>query len=231
MTEKYATPHVHTALGAILNDLSVEKNGKLPSNMGGKPYISAVDLSLEIKRKFVEHNLILLPTEHVVNHNSVTDATKRITFYISINGEYTILSTTDGSSVTIGGVGDGVAMGSAVAANIASTNALKNALLRTFLVTEQSVEDEAKNGPKQDASEMPPAPVATGGLKALQDDLRKRSQKAAPDGRGKEYIEKLIADNPDKFADAKGELPTFNQVWKSEAQLKTLDELIPAEVK
>ena len=78
----------------------------------------------------------------------------RINIRIVIKGSYTIVSTVDGSQVTVSGIGDGLASGTAVAANIGSTNALKNALLRTFLITEQSVEDDSKNGPSQ-----PPAAV------------------------------------------------------------------------
>lgn len=228
MTEaKYKAPHVHEALGAILSDLSVEKNGQLPANMGGKPYISAVDLSLEIKRKFVDHDLILIPSERVIKHEAILGQNQKITYVISVEGEYTILSRRDGSTVTVGAVGDGVAMGSAVAANISSTNALKNALLRTFLVTEQSVEDEAKNGPKESSA---PAQTTTAGpsknLRALQDDLRKRSQAAAPGGKGKPFIEGILAEHPDKFADEKGEILAFDKVWQSEPHMLILDGLI-----
>ena len=111
----------------------------------------------------------------------------------------------------------------------ASTYAYRYALVQTFVLPTDEDDPDAKYVEKEAIAAPTTATVApapTGGLKALQDDLRKRSQKAAPDGRGKEYIEKIIADNPEKFADDKGELPTFNQVWKSEAQLKTLDELI-----
>ena len=145
---KAKVPHVYTALASILSALSVEKNGQLPANMGGKPYISAVDLSLEVKRRFVENNLIIVPNEEVVKHEVIADGARKSVFIV-VKGDYQIVSTEDSSSVSISGVGDGIAMGSAVAANIGSTNALKNALLRTFLVTEQSVEDEAKNGPKE----------------------------------------------------------------------------------
>lgn len=137
---------VYGSLAAILSALSVEKNGTLPSNMGGKSYVSAVDLNLEIKRLFVENKLILLPVERETHKEILSDSTNRKTITMSIEGTYTIVHIEDASYVTVGGVGDGIATGSAVAANIASTNALKNALLRTFLVTEQSVEDAAKNG-------------------------------------------------------------------------------------
>ena len=138
-------PHVHTALAEILKHLSVEKNGQLPGNMGGKAYITAVDISAEVKRQFVANNLIFLPDEEVIKHETVMHK-DRINTAIVIRGTYTILSTKDGSSVTVSGTGDGLATGTAVASNIGSTNALKNALLRTFLITEQSVEDASKQG-------------------------------------------------------------------------------------
>ena len=149
-TATFEVPHVYTALAAILKSLSVEKNGQLPGNMGGKMYITAVDASAEVKRQFVENNLIFLPNESVFRHEVIAHK-DRLNTTIVITGEYTIVSTVDGSKVTVAGTGDGLAGGTAVASNIASTNALKNALLRTFLITEQSVEDSAKQG-----SDAPP---------------------------------------------------------------------------
>lgn len=139
------TPHVYGALANILKNLSVAKGGVLPGNMGGKSYITAVDASAEVKRQFVENDLIFLPNEEVIENEHFIHK-DRVSIRIVIRGEYTIVSTVDGTSVTVSGVGDGLATGTAVASNIGSTNALKNALLRTFLITEQSVEDAAKNG-------------------------------------------------------------------------------------
>ena len=172
------TPHVYMALAAILKSLSVEKNGQLPGNMGGKPYITAVDASAEVKRQFVENNLIFLPNESVFRHEVIAHK-DRLNTTIVITGEYTIVSTVDGSKVTVAGTGDGLAGGTAVASNIASTNALKNALLRTFLITEQSVEDSAKQGSdappsaaqqKIDKARNAPARPTTGG--SSQDKIR-----------------------------------------------------------
>lgn len=142
------TPHVYEALGAILKSLSVPKNGMLPGNMGGKPYVTAVDAAAEVKRQFVENGLIFLPSEDVIKHETIIHK-DRLNIVIVIKGTYTIVSQKDGSSVVVSGTGDGLATGTAVASNIASTNALKNALLRTFLITEQSAEDSAKNGVEQ----------------------------------------------------------------------------------
>lgn len=169
--KKTETPvkHVYTGIAAILSSMSVEKGGTLPGNMGGKSYITAVDLSLEVKRKFVENNLIILPSEHVTRHEVVASGTRNAVV-IGIEGTYQIVSTIDESSVTIGGVGDGLALGTAVASNIASTNALKNALLRTFLVTEQSVEDQAKNG-IPDADPVAPKAASTQDRNADKADL------------------------------------------------------------
>lgn len=147
---------VHRSLLRILGKLSVQKNGTLPSNMSGKPYITAADASKETKAFFVEEELILLPFEKETSKETVVNK-DRINIAVSIEGQYTIFSTKDGSSVTIQGVGDGLAGGTAVASNIASTNALKNALLRTFLITEQSVEDAAKAGPPEAKDTKSPA--------------------------------------------------------------------------
>ena len=146
VANKVEVPKVYGALAKILGALSVDKNGTLPSNMSSKPYVTAADLNSEIKRQFVENNLILLPVERETHKEVLVDSNQKKTIAISIEGTYTIVHTGDGSSVVVGGVGDGLATGTAVSANIASTNALKNALLRTFLVTEQSTEDAAKNG-------------------------------------------------------------------------------------
>lgn len=145
MTEVYKTPKAHEKVLAILKELSVKKSGNLPSNMGGKPYISATDLFDEVKVSFAEKNLILIPAENFQKHEVVQQGQRALIATV-IEGHYTILSTEDGSSLTIQGVGDGLATGSAVSSNIASTNALKNALLRFFLAAETSVEDKAKGG-------------------------------------------------------------------------------------
>jgi len=144
-TAEFEVPEVYKALAEILKNLSVAKGGTLPGNMGGKPYITAVDASAEVKRQFVANDLIFLPNEEVVRHENLTVGNS-LKVAIVIRGEYTIISTRDASKVSISGTGDGLATGTAVASNIASTNALKNALLRAFLITEQSVEDAAKNG-------------------------------------------------------------------------------------
>lgn len=139
-------PKIHEAMLAVLGELGVAKNGALPSNMGGKPYITAADVAKEVKTLLVANGAFVLPHEKVVKHEILVSAQGRQTVAVVVEGEYTFVSAEDGSSVTVQGVGDGLATGTAVASNIASTNALKNAMLRTFMITEQSVEEQAKNG-------------------------------------------------------------------------------------
>jgi hypothetical protein len=133
-------PDVFGALYRVLCDLGVEKNGSLPSSMGGKPYMTAYDLSSAVKKLFVEQGLVILPSERLVKHEVIIFKDRQ-SVSVAVEGSYTVLAVSDGSSTTIGGVGDGLANGTAVASNIASTNALKNALLRTFLVTEPATEE------------------------------------------------------------------------------------------
>jgi len=136
-------PHVTEGLSNVLAQLTVEKTGMLPPNMGGKPYIAAVDLAYAVKTLFVENDLVLVPNEEVLNYEIIDSGNRKAT-YMVIKGTYDIISKRDATRVTVSGIGDGIALGSAVTSNIASTNAMKNALLRTFLVTEQSAEDAAK---------------------------------------------------------------------------------------
>lgn len=191
MTE-YKTPHVHTAVANILNSLGVAKGGVLPSNMGGKPYITAVDVAKEVKSQFVSNNLIFLPKETIFQHKEIINK-DRINVLISITGEYTFVSTKDGSSVTVSGTGDGLAGGTAVASNIASTNALKNALLRTFLITEQSVEDAAKNGVEDTPS------AATKKIERARTPV---SPRAANDAPSQAEVRKWIGDDAGRKAEA-----------------------------
>lgn len=181
-TAAFEVPEVYKALAEILKNLSVAKGGTLPGNMGGKPYITAVDASAEVKRQFVANDLIFLPNEEVVKHENLTVGNS-LKVAIVIRGEYTIISTKDASQVAISGTGDGLATGTAVASNIASTNALKNALLRAFLITEQSVEDAAKNGEQPTAGEKQASAAqqrvanaqtrpAAGGVQSTKDKLR-----------------------------------------------------------
>jgi len=193
-TAEFEVPEVYKALAEILKSLSVAKGGTLPGNMGGKPYITAVDASAEVKRQFVANDLIFLPNEEVVRHENLTVGNS-LKVAIVIRGEYTIISTRDASKVSISGTGDGLATGTAVASNIASTNALKNALLRAFLITEQSVEDAAKNGeaPTQAQAQATAAqarvakaqPVAQGKVQSTKDEIRVN------------YIEKGLISGPE----------------------------------
>lgn len=189
-TAKIEVPHVYTALGEILKSLSVDKNGTLPGNMGGKSYITAVDASAEVKRRFVENNLVFIPNEEVITNEHILHK-DRLNIRIVIRGEYTIVSTQDGSQVTVSGIGDGLATGTAVAANIGSTNALKNALLRTFLITEQSVEDESKNG--SSGGEQKATPAQRKLEQARASTPPKSSDPTSRDKIRTEYIDKGVA--------------------------------------
>ena len=107
-------PKIYAALAQVLSNMSVEKNGILPGNMSGKPYITAVDLAAEAKRQFVNNNIIFVPNEQITKHEVITDANGRKTVITGIRGEYTLIHTEDGSSLMISGVGDGLATGTAV---------------------------------------------------------------------------------------------------------------------
>ena len=222
--------HVHTALLAILSDLAVEKGGTLPASMGGRSYITASDLSNEAKRKFVEHGLILLPTEVVEKHEVIGGAADRKTVAIGITGFYEIFSTVDGSSVVVSGAGDGLAIGTAVATNIASTNALKNALLRTFLVTETSVEDQAKEGVKESSApaSAAQAPTQNAETVALVNRLKVRSTQVDGPLKGQKYLESIIETEADKFAGPDGTLPKWTDIRDNLKALTILAELTGA---
>lgn len=147
MTDKTKVPHVYTAMGEVFRKLSVGKDGRLPSNMGGGGYMTAEAVTEATREEFAKVGLILLANEVETSRESIIHK-DRLNFASSVTGTYTIVSTEDGSEVTVSGTGHGLATGTAVAANVASTFALKNALLRTFMVVEQSVENDAMADPQ-----------------------------------------------------------------------------------
>lgn len=218
----YKTPHVHQAILEILKGLAVEKDGKLPSNMSGKAYVTAGNLSAHVKDAFVAAGLIVAPSEQIFHHEVTQDKTGRTLVAVSVNGTYAIYSTVDGSKLLIGGVGDGLATGTSVANNIASTNAFKNALLRTFMVTETSVEERAKNGIDDGVDRTPEKPSA---LKALQEELKGASQAMKGNLTGSAYLSSLVDANPELFHNDAGEPLSFAQVWADESKLKSLAEI------
>ena len=205
-------PKIYESLAAILKSLSVAKGGQLPGNMGGKPYITAADLAAEAKRQFVENNIVFVPNEEVTKHEVIGGPSDRKTVIVGIRGEYTLIHVEDGSSLTISGVGDGLATGTAVASNIASTNAQKNALLRTFMVTEQSVEDAAKNGEgepgggkqsaasrKVSAAKQPARPAAAEGpdyREMIRTEIIENDQDSRTADEVNELNKKLKSENP-----------------------------------
>lgn len=195
--EATGVPHVYTAMANILKSLSVPKNGTLPGNLGGKNYITAVDAAAETKRQFVENDLVFFPNEEVVSEEHIVHK-DRLMIRVLIRGSYKIVSTLDGSSETVSGVGDGLATATAVASNVGSTNALKNALLRTFLITEQSVEDQAKEPREEKAApqavqraRQPQAPKAKAGTPTFKDRILTEIIQNPDDDRTKDDVNKL----------------------------------------
>jgi len=146
---------VYGAFAEVLKSMQVDAAGQLPSNMGGKKYITAKDIADEVKKKFVEVGLIMIPNETVVSDEILTGADGRRTSFLIIEGKYRIIHIEDGSEVTISGTGGGMATGTAVAPNIASTFALKNALQRAFLISETAVEEAALKAPDAPAATPP----------------------------------------------------------------------------
>lgn len=170
--------HVITATLEILKSLKVQKDGTLPGNMGGKKYATASNVSFAVKEEFAKNSLIIEPNEELLKHEVIPHK-DRLNIAVVITGRYRIISAKDGSELTISGTGDGLATGTAVASNIASTNAIKNALLRYLLISEQSVEDEAKSGiegsGKQSAQSQKVAQarnLPAGGRSSSQDKVR-----------------------------------------------------------
>lgn len=215
-------PKIYGALANILKALSVPKGGTLPSNMGGKSYITAVDLAAEAKRQFVENNIVFVPNEEVTKHEVLVDGGRK-TVVVGIRGEYTLIHVEDGSSLTISGIGDGLATGTAVASNIASTNAQKNALLRAFMVTEQSVEDAAKNGEGDSPTEKQ-SPAARK-VNAAKQPARPQQSTEGPDYR--EKIRAEIIENSEDSRTAE-EVNELNKKLKSENSKSGLKELYEA---
>lgn len=158
------TPLVYAAIHKVLKALQVDKSGMLPGNMGGKAYMTAEDISNEVKRLFVANNLILQSNEEVVTDSVADLGDKKMRFQTTIKGTYTAIHIEDGSTMSFSGTGQGLATGTAVAANIASTFSLKNALLRTFLISESGVEQDGQTeqaAPKQNSAQQAAAKATT----------------------------------------------------------------------
>lgn len=157
---EFKARHVDLAMLEILSVFSVEKDGMLPTNMGGKGYVSAPNLFKNIKTEFANRGLIVYPTERYIDYEVVPRGDRAPTIVVAVEGTYRIVSTKDGSSEIIGGVGDGMGQGNSVASNIASTNALKNAVMRFVLGAESGLEAEAK-GDNEPAEPKPEARAVT----------------------------------------------------------------------
>lgn len=217
--EAYKVPHVHKALLAIYKELAVEKDGTLPGNMSGKPYVTAGNLCASIKEQFILHDLIFHPThEGIVHHEVAQDKTQRTLVAISIEGRYKIISTVDGSSIDIAGAGDGLATGTSVANNIASTNALKNALLRLVMATESGVESASKDGiGRQDDV----APAQPSGLAVVRKSLQDKSKTVDGPVKGSEFLDLVLASSE---GDLKSK--TLKDIWGDVDALKALEALV-----
>jgi hypothetical protein len=217
MTE-YTAPHVHTALLAIYNELKVEKDGTLPSNMSGKAYITAGNLSASIKEQFVAQGLIFHPvSERIIHHEVAQDKTQRTLIALSVEGTYRIISTKDGSFIEIGGAGDGLATATSVANNIASTNALKNALLRLVMATEGGVESQSKDG----IGESDSAPAQVSGIAAVRKRLQDASKAVDGPVKGSEYLDLILASSEGDLSSK-----TLKDIWGDEQALTVLESLV-----
>ncbi len=150
----YTVPKIYAAYHKILEELQVDKTSDLPTNMGGKKAFAADQVAADVKSLLVENNLIFRVLSEDVVSNEVIPVGNRLNIVITVQGTYELIHIEDGSSITIGGVGQGVAIGSSVAASIAGTFALKSGLLHSFLITEESVEREglAPTQPKESAA-------------------------------------------------------------------------------
>lgn len=217
MTE-YIAPHVHTALLAICNELEIDKDGTLPSNMSGRAYVTAGNLSAKIKEQFVKHELIFHPvSERIIHHEVAQDKTQRTLIALSVEGTYRIISTKDGSFIEIGGAGDGLATATSVANNIASTNALKNALLRLVMATEGGVESQSKDG----IGESDSAPAQVSGLAAVRKRLQDASKAVDGPVKGSEYLDLILASSEGDLSSK-----TLKDIWGDEQALTVLESLV-----
>lgn len=183
------TPKVYAAIHKVLTALKVDKNGELPSNMGGKSYATAEAVSNGVKNLFVEHNLILVANEEVAHIDTPHHDDKKSRFLVTTRGTYQAIHIEDGSSITFSGLGQGLATGTAIATNIASTFALKNALQRQFLISEDSVEREGQSeqaAPKQDRAQQTVAAATA--------PPKKSPVKAPADKDNKEALARISAD-------------------------------------
>ena len=190
------TPKVYAAIHKVLKALQVDKNGELPTNLGGKAYATSEAVSNGVKKLFVANNLILEANETVAHIDTPDFGDKKSRFLITITGTYRAIHIEDGSSISFSGTGMGLATGTAIAANIGSTFALKNALMRQFLISEDSVERDGNTeqaAPKQDRAQQTvaaaTAPPKKSPVKAPADEDNKEAlaRISADTGPGKKY--------------------------------------------
>lgn len=208
------TPKVYAAIHKVLKALQVDKGGMLPGNMGGKAYMTAEDISNEVKRLFVANNLILQSNEEVVTDSVADLGDKKMRFQTTISGKYAAIHIEDGSRLEFSGTGQGLATGTAVAANIASTFSLKNALLRTFLISENGVEQDGNTEqapPKQNSAQQQAAkataPATPKKLTGANGEAQKRVAAKMEDGTyDRERVTALNAKIAQQLGKSKGDV-------------------------
>jgi hypothetical protein len=111
----------------------------------------------------------------------------------------------------------------------ASTYAYRYALVQTFVLPTDEDDPDAKYVEKEPAArpaEAVATPSQSDELKAIQADLKAKSQAVTGDLKGSAYLGKIIEDNQEKFVSAQGEPLGFAQVWKDATGLKVLAGLV-----
>lgn len=213
MTENN-TPKVFAAIHKVLKALQVDKNGELPSNMGGKSYATAEAVSNGVKNLFVENNLILEANEELADISTPDFGDKKSRFLVTTRGTYRAIHIEDGSSISFSGLGQGLATGTAIATNISSTFALKNALQRQFLISEDSVERDGQMEqapPKQNSAQQQAAkataPAAPKKLTGANGEAQKRVAAKMEDGTyDRERVTALNAKIAQSLGKSKGDV-------------------------
>lgn len=214
MTETNA-PKVYTAIHKVLKALQVDKNGELPSNLGGKSYATAEAIANGVKKLFVANNMIPEYNEEIVTESVADLGDKKMRFQTTIKGTFKAIHIEDGSSIMFSGHGHGLATGTAMAANIASTFAMKNALQRQFLISEDSVERNGQaeqatpkqNSAQQEAAKATTPPAAPKKLTGANGEAQKRVAAKMEDGTyDRERVTALNAKIAQSLGKSKGDV-------------------------
>lgn len=179
-------PAIYGAIHKVIAELQVEKDGVLPGTKGGKSYRSAEAFTTAIKALFVKHGIIFIANEEVVDQGYY-EFKSRMTYFTVIRGEYRLISTLDGSELTVSGIGRGNDIGATTDANIASTFAFKNAMQRTLLIGDNSAEEAGM----RDGSSAGPNAVEKAAARAAATPKAKPTARAkSPEVQAREAIKK-----------------------------------------